>query len=102
MTPPIARLLDGIVGLSFGAGIQRAGIRTALDVMRAAQGPRRPGRRPTAADMTAHIPESDSAWPVDATNMVPPRDPNDDDDEDENGEDESDDDEPAVREPDDE
>jgi hypothetical protein len=53
--------------------------------------------------MTAHILKSDSAWPVDATNMVPPRDPNDDDDEDENDEDESEDDEPAViREPDDE
>jgi hypothetical protein len=63
----------------------------------------RPGRRPTGADMTARIPESDSAWPVDATNPVPPRNPNDDDDEDENGEDESEDDEPAViREPDDE
>jgi hypothetical protein len=53
--------------------------------------------------MTAHILKSDSTWPVDPTNTVPPRDPNDDDDEDENGEDESEDDEPAViREPDDE
>jgi hypothetical protein len=52
-------------------------------------------------NMTAHIPESASAWPVDATNMMPPRDPNDDDGEDENGDDESEDDEPAViREPD--
>jgi hypothetical protein len=52
--------------------------------------------------MTAHILESDS-WPIDATNMVPPRDPDDDDEEDENGDDESEDDEPAViREPDDE
>ena len=52
--------------------------------------------------MTAHIPESASAWPVDASNMMPPRDPNDDDDEDEdeNG-DEFEDKEPAViREPD--
>ena len=53
--------------------------------------------------MIAHIPESDSASSVDATNIMPPRDPNDDDDEGENGEDESEDDEPAViREPDDE
>jgi hypothetical protein len=46
--------------------------------------------------MTAHIPESVSAWPVDATNMMPPRDPNDDDDEDveENGGDESEGEEP--------
>jgi hypothetical protein len=52
--------------------------------------------------MTAHIPESASAWLVGAS-MMPPRDPNDDDDEGENGEDESEDDEPAViREPDDE
>jgi hypothetical protein len=52
--------------------------------------------------MTAHIPESPSAWPVDAAKMMPPRNPNDDDeDEDENGDDESEDDEPAViREPD--
>jgi hypothetical protein len=52
--------------------------------------------------MPAHIPESASAWPVDAANMIPPRDPNDDDEEDkdENG-DESEDEEPAVvREPD--
>jgi hypothetical protein len=53
--------------------------------------------------MTAHIPESASAWLVDAANMMPPRDPNDDDDEDEDGDRESEDDEPAViREPDDE
>jgi hypothetical protein len=53
------------------------------------------------ANMTAHIPESVSAWPVDATNMMPPRDPNDEDDEDENGDDKSEDEEPAViREPD--
>ena len=45
--------------------------------------------------MTAHIPESDFAWPAEATNMMPPRDPNDNDDEDEGNE-------PAViREPDD-
>jgi hypothetical protein len=51
--------------------------------------------------MIAHIPESASAWPVDAARIMPPRDPNDDDDEDENGDDESEDDEPAViREPD--
>jgi hypothetical protein len=52
--------------------------------------------------MIAHIPESASAWPVDAAKIMPPRHPNDDDDaeEDENG-DESEDDEPAViREPD--
>jgi hypothetical protein len=52
--------------------------------------------------MIAHVPESASAWPVDASAMIPPRNPNDDDDaeEDENG-DESEDDEPAViREPD--
>ena len=52
--------------------------------------------------MPAHIPESASVWPVDAANMMPPRDPNDDDDEDEdeNG-DESENEEPAViREPD--
>jgi hypothetical protein len=54
--------------------------------------------------MTAH-PRERFRWSVDAVNMMPPRDPNDDDDdgEDENGEDESEDDEPAViREPDDE
>ena len=53
--------------------------------------------------MTARIPESNSVWPVDAGNTMPPRNPNDDDDEDveENGDDESEDDEPAViREPD--
>jgi hypothetical protein len=53
--------------------------------------------------MTAHFPESVSAWPIDAANMMPPRNPNDDDDEDEgdNGDNESEDDEPAViREPD--
>jgi hypothetical protein len=52
--------------------------------------------------MTAHIPESTSASPVDATNVMPPRDPNDDDDgEDEEEDDESEDNEPAViREPD--
>jgi hypothetical protein len=54
--------------------------------------------------MTAHFPGSASACLIDAANMIPPRDPNDDDDdgEDENGDDESEDDEPAViREPDD-
>ena len=53
--------------------------------------------------MTAHIPESASDWPVEATNMMPPRDPNDDDDEDENEneKEESEDEQPAViREPD--
>jgi hypothetical protein len=53
--------------------------------------------------MTAHIAECPSAWPVDAGNMMPPRDPNDDDDEndEDDGDDESEDDEPAViREPD--
>jgi hypothetical protein len=62
----------------------------------------RPGRLPTGADMSAHILESASAWPVDAASMMPPRDPNDDDDEDEDGSgDESEDEEPAViREPD--
>jgi hypothetical protein len=51
--------------------------------------------------MTAHIPESASAWPVDPTNMMPPRDPNDDDDGELEEEDESEDNEPAViREPD--
>ncbi len=52
--------------------------------------------------MTAHIPESASAWPVDAAEMMPPRNPKDDDDadEDENA-DESEEEEPAViREPD--
>jgi hypothetical protein len=52
--------------------------------------------------MNAQVHESRSAWPVDTTKMVPPRDPNDDDDEeeDENG-DKSEDEEPAViREPD--
>jgi hypothetical protein len=58
--------------------------------------------RPTGANMTAHIPESASAWSVDATNMMPPRDPNDDDDDAEDGDDdESEEEEPAViREPD--
>jgi hypothetical protein len=52
--------------------------------------------------MIAQIPESASAWPVDATNMVPPRVPNDDDDDDaEDEDDESEDEIPAViREPD--
>jgi hypothetical protein len=53
--------------------------------------------------MIAHIPENASAWPVDAVNMMPPRDPNDEDDEDdeEDGDEESEDDEPAViRDPD--
>jgi hypothetical protein len=55
---------------------------------------------PTGADMTAHIPESHSVWPVDPASMMPPRDPNDDDDEDED-EGGDDDEEPAViREPD--
>jgi hypothetical protein len=74
----------------------------AASVLPIAQQPRG-ARSPTGAYMTAHIPESASAWPVDATNMMPPRDPNDDDDEDveENGDDESEDEEPAViREPD--
>jgi hypothetical protein len=35
--------------------------------------------------MNARITESASAWPVDAANVMPPRDPNDDDDEDEDG-----------------
>jgi hypothetical protein len=49
--------------------------------------------------MTAHIPESTSASPVDATNVMPPRDQNDDDDGDED--EESEDNEPTViREPD--
>ena len=53
--------------------------------------------------MIAHIHESAPDSSVDATNMMPPRDPNEGDDEDENGEDEPEDDEPAViREPDDE
>jgi hypothetical protein len=45
--------------------------------------------------MIAYVPESASAWPIDA---IPPRVPNDDDDEDEdeNGDDESENDEPAV------
>ena len=52
--------------------------------------------------MIAQIPESASAWPVDATNMMPPRVPNDDDDDAEDGDDdESEDEDPAViREPD--
>jgi hypothetical protein len=51
--------------------------------------------------MTVHIPESVSAWLVDAVNMMPPRDPNDDDDENEQDDDDESDDEPAViREPD--
>jgi hypothetical protein len=52
--------------------------------------------------MTAHIPESASGWPVDATDVMPPRDPNDDDDdENEQDDDEESDDEPAIiREPD--
>jgi hypothetical protein len=51
--------------------------------------------------MIAHIPESASAWPVDATNMMPPRVPNDDDDDAEDEDDESEDEDPAViREPD--
>jgi hypothetical protein len=37
--------------------------------------------------MTAHIPESASAWLIDAANMMPPRDPNDDDDENEQNDD---------------
>jgi hypothetical protein len=52
--------------------------------------------------MTQRIPESFSYWPV-VANMIPPRDPNDDEDEneDEDG-DKSEDEEPAVisREPD--
>jgi hypothetical protein len=60
------------------------------------------GRSPTGANMTAHIRESPSAWPVDAAYMMPPRDPNDDDDdENEQDDDEESNDEPAViREPD--
>jgi hypothetical protein len=56
---------------------------------------------PTGVDMTAHIPERPSVWPVDRASMMPPpRDPNDDDDEDED-EGGDDDEEPAViREPD--
>jgi hypothetical protein len=52
--------------------------------------------------MTAQIGESAAASPVDAANMMPPRDPNEDDDrEDEEEDDESEDNEPAViREPD--
>jgi hypothetical protein len=52
--------------------------------------------------MTAHIPESPPAWPVDAGNVMPPRDPNDDDDEEEDADAEPDDElDPAViREPD--
>jgi hypothetical protein len=52
--------------------------------------------------MITHIPESASAWPVDATNMMPPRVPNDDDDDAEDeDDDESEDEDPAViREPD--
>jgi hypothetical protein len=50
MTPPIARLLDGIVGLSFGAGIQRAGIRTALDVSGDLDRPRDAGEIQDAAE----------------------------------------------------
>jgi hypothetical protein len=52
--------------------------------------------------MTAHIPESASAWPFDATNTMPPRNPNGDDDGDgdEDEDEESEDNEPAViREP---
>jgi hypothetical protein len=50
--------------------------------------------------MTTHIPESASAWPVDAAKMMPPRDPNDDDDAEED-EDSDESEEPAViREPD--
>jgi hypothetical protein len=46
--------------------------------------------------MTAHIPASAPAWPVDPANMMRPRDPTyDDDEEDENG-DEPEDEEPAV------
>jgi hypothetical protein len=49
--------------------------------------------------MTAHLPESASVWSL-AANMMPPRDPNDDEDGNVNG-DESEDEEPAViREPD--
>jgi hypothetical protein len=58
-------------------------------------------RPPIGADMTQRIPESFSSWPA-VANMIPPRDPNDDDDEneDEDG-DEAEDEEPAViREPD--
>jgi hypothetical protein len=61
----------------------------------------RPGCRLTGADMTAHIPASASAWPVDTANMMPPRDPNDDDEEEDEDGDEPEDEEPAViREPD--
>jgi hypothetical protein len=52
--------------------------------------------------MTSQIHGCAFAWPVDASKMIPPRNPNDDDDadDDENG-DESEDEEPAViREPD--
>ena len=52
--------------------------------------------------LTAHIPESASAWLADAANTMPPRDPNNDDEEEEDEiDDEPEDEEPAViREPD--
>jgi hypothetical protein len=54
--------------------------------------------------MIAEIPRNAPSWPLDAANMMPPRDPNDDDDEEESEDedsDESEDEEPAViREPD--
>jgi hypothetical protein len=52
--------------------------------------------------MIAQIPESASAWPVDGTNMMPPRVPNDDDDDAEDGDDDESEDEDSavIREPD--
>jgi hypothetical protein len=49
--------------------------------------------------MTAHIPDGASAWLIDAANMMPPRDP-DNDDENEQDEKESDDEPAVIREPD--
>jgi len=65
-------------------------------------------RHPTGADMTHRIPENVSIWLVDWSvvtimgNMMPPRDPNDDDDAEDEDDAEPDDDlDPAVvREPD--
>jgi hypothetical protein len=61
------------------------------------------GRRSNRSRHDRTHPRERVAWLIDAANMMPPRDPNDDDyeGEDENGDDESEDDEPAViREPD--
>jgi hypothetical protein len=63
-------------------------------------------RSPTGVDMTAGVPEIDSAdWIIVTVfgNAMPPRDPNDDDDDDEEEEeddDEPDDESPVIREPD--